>query len=226
MSPPCLIQLPPLKTAAVSWGSYGWEWSVAGLSVLAHTYSPPALLTSRWQANHRHHSSGHSILSTTVLKHSRIFFDYASSPLSVHPHAGAEVLFILTHRIFLVLLMQFSSTDLADGVGVYFSHRLICGFAVVSLTLCFVGAFFTFWGRESVHFHAQKYTLFDLTQPGGEPIIGCHSRFSTVWNQLSRTDCYLSSCCDCCCVWDCCNSLGIRFGHDRAKNDSGIVFPV
>ena len=39
---PCLTQLPPLKTVAVSWGSYGWEWSVAGLLVLAHTHNPAA----------------------------------------------------------------------------------------------------------------------------------------------------------------------------------------
>ena len=26
--------------------------------------------------------------------------------------------------------------------------------------------------------------------------------------------------------WDYCNLLGSRFGHDRAKNDSGVVFPV
>ena len=38
---PSLTQLPPLKTIAVSWGSYGWEWSVAGLSVLTHTHTPP-----------------------------------------------------------------------------------------------------------------------------------------------------------------------------------------
>ena len=25
--------------------------------------------------------------------------------------------------------------------------------------------------------------------------------------------------------WDCCNSLGSCFGHDRAKNDSRVVFP-
>ena len=24
--------------------------------------------------------------------------------------------------------------------------------------------------------------------------------------------------------WDCCKLLGSRFGHDRAKNNSGIVF--
>ena len=39
---PCLTQLPPLKTDAASWGSYGWEWSVAGLPVLSHTHTPPA----------------------------------------------------------------------------------------------------------------------------------------------------------------------------------------
>ena len=25
---------------------------------------------------------------------------------------------------------------------------------------------------------------------------------------------------------DCCKLLGSHFGHDRAKNDSGVVFPV
>ena len=45
----CLTQLPPLKTAAVSWGSYGWEWSVVGLSFLAHMHTSPAGLTSQWQ---------------------------------------------------------------------------------------------------------------------------------------------------------------------------------
>ena len=45
---PCFIQPPPLKIVAVSWGSYGWEWSMAGLSVLAHTHTPPTNRTSRW----------------------------------------------------------------------------------------------------------------------------------------------------------------------------------
>ena len=75
------------------------------------------------------------------------------------------------HRVFLVLLTQFSSTDFVDGVGVYFPHRLICGFPMVSLTLCFVGVFFTFWGWKSIHFHTQASILFDLTQPRGEPLI-------------------------------------------------------
>ena len=34
-------RLPPLKTTAISWGNYAWEWSVEGLSVLAHTHTPP-----------------------------------------------------------------------------------------------------------------------------------------------------------------------------------------
>ena len=46
---PWFSQPPPLKTAAVSWGNYGWEWSVAGLSVLSHTHTPPADWTSRWE---------------------------------------------------------------------------------------------------------------------------------------------------------------------------------
>ena len=74
---PCLTQLPPLKTAAVSWGSYGWEWSVAGLLVLAHTHTPPMDWTSRWAGEWLR---PHSILSTTPL-----------FPLSVHPHARAVV---------------------------------------------------------------------------------------------------------------------------------------
>ena len=47
---PCFIQPRPLRTAAVSWGSYGWEWSVVGLLVLAHMHTPPTWLTSWWQA--------------------------------------------------------------------------------------------------------------------------------------------------------------------------------
>ena len=67
---------------------------------------------------------------------------------------------ILTHRIFLVLLMQFSSTDFADGVGEYFPHRLIMGcYGIPYDIVCFVGVFFTFWGQESVHFHAQESIL-------------------------------------------------------------------
>ena len=36
-------------------------------------------------------------------------------------------------------------------------------------------------------------------------------------------------CCNLCLLihfGDCCNSLGSHFGHDRAKNDSGVIFPV
>ena len=55
---------------------------------------------------------------------------YSSSCIGrvVHPHTGAGVLLIPTHKIFLVLLTQFSSIDFVDGVGVYFPHRLIRGF--------------------------------------------------------------------------------------------------
>ena len=55
---------------------------------------------------------------------------------------------------------------------------------MVSLALCCVGVFFTFWGWESVHFCAQESILFDLTQPGGEPFIGCHSHSSIEWNLM------------------------------------------
>ena len=44
----CFIQPPPLKNTTFSWGSYGWEWSVAGLSVLAHMHTPPTDWTSWW----------------------------------------------------------------------------------------------------------------------------------------------------------------------------------
>ena len=30
-----------IKNSAFSWGSYGWEWSVVGLSVLSHMHTPP-----------------------------------------------------------------------------------------------------------------------------------------------------------------------------------------
>ena len=99
---PCFIQPPPLKIVVVSWGSYGWEWSVAGLSVLAHTHTPPAWLTSRWQANHHHHSSRQYTLLTTMLKHSCTGFSWFYS-------------------------RSFSSTDFVDGAGVYFPHKLIRG---------------------------------------------------------------------------------------------------
>ena len=62
---PCLTQLPPLKTAAVSWGSYGWEWSVVGLSVLAHTHTPPADWTSWWAGEWRC-PSFHTLHYTTL----------------------------------------------------------------------------------------------------------------------------------------------------------------
>ena len=38
---PCLIQLPPLKVMLLVGEVMAGEWSVAGLSVLAHTHTPP-----------------------------------------------------------------------------------------------------------------------------------------------------------------------------------------
>ena len=94
VSPPCLIQLPPLKTTFVSWGSYGWEWSVAGLSVLAHTHTPPTNQTSHWAEEMT--TPIISTLSTTVLKTLRTF----DSPFCIvtHSHARKNVR-CLTHRI-------------------------------------------------------------------------------------------------------------------------------
>ena len=85
----CFTQPPPLRTTAVSWGSYGWEWSVAGLSELAHMHTPPTidftmakettaitpvdiLLSPRWCWN-----------SHVLPIH--------DSPFSVHPHTWTIV---------------------------------------------------------------------------------------------------------------------------------------
>ena len=35
-----------------------------------------------------------------------------------------------------------------------------------------------------MHPHAQAVVLLDLMQPGGEPLIGGHSGFSTEWNRV------------------------------------------
>ena len=67
----CFIQPPSLKTIALSWGSYGWEWSVAGLSVLAHTHTPPADWTSQWAEEwlrpsfHSHYHAFFSIVGSS-----------------------------------------------------------------------------------------------------------------------------------------------------------------
>ena len=127
----------------------------------------PTHTLHQWIEPHDGKKNDYTFLST----HSTTLF----SSLFVHPHVGAGVLLILTHRIFLVLLTQFSSTDFADGVGVYFPHSLICGFAVVSLTLCFVGVFFTFWGWKSIHFHAQaSILLISRSQEGSRLSVVIH----------------------------------------------------
>ena len=92
---PCLIQLPPLKTAADSWGSYGWEWSVAGLSVLAHMHTLPTVdftmekeTTAITPADILPHSldAGVETLTHSPLHrpHDCLFL-LTQGPLSIHP---------------------------------------------------------------------------------------------------------------------------------------------
>ena len=75
---------------------------------------------------------------------------------AVHPHVGTIVCSLFSR--------SFSSMDFVDGAVVYLPHRLIHG--LLWSPLCysvFCWGFLYVWGREFVHFHAQKSTLFDLT---------------------------------------------------------------
>ena len=111
--PMCLLTLflsLPLSliTVAISWGSYGWEWSVVGLSVHAHTHTPAADWTSRWgkimTRRHSLHSRRHSF-PRACAEHSCT--PTHSPPLSVHSctigavhlHAWTIFLFIILSRI-------------------------------------------------------------------------------------------------------------------------------
>ena len=74
---------------------------MAGLLVLSHMHTPPAVDFTMPKENHHHHSHRHSTLSTTVQKHSRTSDYYVLSPLSVHAsqesdcsHAQAPFLFL------------------------------------------------------------------------------------------------------------------------------------
>ena len=100
-----LLQPLSLITAAVSWGSYGWEWSVAGLSVHAHTHTPTVDWTSRWgeimTRRHSLHSRRHSC-PRACAEHSRT--PTRSPPLSVHScTSGAVHLHAWTIFLFIIL---------------------------------------------------------------------------------------------------------------------------
>ena len=132
---PCSIQPPPLRTVAVSLGSYGRT-----VSPFPHAHSTSVVDLTMARKNHHHHSNGHYILSTTP------FFS-----LAVHPHARVEFLFILTHRIFWlyshnfplqILRMVWVYTFLTDWLWV------CCGLPYV--VLCW--GLLTFWGRVSINF--------------------------------------------------------------------------
>ena len=105
------------------------------VSPFPHAHSTSMVDLTMASKNHRHHSPGHSNLSTTMLKHSRTSDYCAFSPLSVHLHAGAGVLLIPTHRIFLVLLTQFLLYGFCGWSGCILSSQTDSWVAVVSLTL-------------------------------------------------------------------------------------------
>ena len=91
-----------------------------------------------------------------------------------------------------------------------------CGLPYVVIVV----VFFIFWGWEYAHFtHRLEVCIFLFLSvvyvcfPGGF---------------VSQDGMWFFPCCELCLLLrlELCNSLGSHFGHDRAKNDSGIVFPV
>ena len=95
---PCLTQLPPLKTATVSWGSYGWEWSVAGLSILAHMHTPPADWTSRWEEE-------------WLLRILPIVCSSTRIGGAIHPHAGTIVCSLFSRTGFFLVFTHTASWE-------------------------------------------------------------------------------------------------------------------
>ena len=78
-----------LNVLLISWGSYCWQWSVAGLSLLAHMHTPPGW-PLHWQEDHYAHypifptwlHSLHDAILFTQ-KHSVSSCASWSSPLSI-----------------------------------------------------------------------------------------------------------------------------------------------
>ena len=137
---------------------------MAGLSVLAHTHTPPTWLTSRWQANHCHHSSGHCILSTTVLKLSRTSDYCASSPFPVH-------FFFLTHRL-LTRWVSHSQREEPPPPSFAFSHR-----GVECVPICILEFGVSLLSHTKFYVvvtHAASWELFDHDHPRfscGDPFL-------------------------------------------------------
>ena len=185
---------------------FAGEWSVAGLSVLAHTHTPPENRTSRWAEEMTIPII--STLSTTVLKTLHTF----DSPFCIvaHSHARKNVR-CLMHRI---LPGFYSRSELG---AVFFHPRFPCEglFTFFLLCVCF-----------PYRFVACVY-VFPLPdrEPGFSlPFSDCVSLPGgfIVENGLLFPPHFVG--CVCCYILGCCRLLWSRFGHDRAKNDSGIVF--
>ena len=129
VSPPCFIQPLPLKSLLSSWGSYCLGVGVVGLSVLAHTHTPPAVdFTMEKETTVITPAKTHyCTLSMLVLKHSR----------TLH-YIGLTIVCSSTHRS--ESLVHYSHAQDFPGFGL--TQR--AGSRALSSTICCEGTIHVF----------------------------------------------------------------------------------